>query len=392
MPEGDIGKVLMVTGSFPPLPCGVGDSAHALAVTLSKHGVDLEILADSGADALEAGKAPFPVHAVIDNWSLWHIKKLVGEVEKISPSILHIHYPSKAYGHGLALPFLPMVLRARRRHMKILVTLHEFRLAHPARKLASFILIEPADAVTMPCLLELNELKRRHVSIEEKIIRAIPIGPVGPDPKNFGPEERAKLRNRFRAEWGVDDDEVVLIHFGTPTFSKGLEVLFKALRLLKLEGLTPLLVVVGDHNPEKNDFHKLLSAQTGGLGIKDRVKWLGRVSTEDFPGVISASDIGVFPFVDGFSFRRSSLIGILVWDLPIITTEPMGQLDDLYGQEKIRFCPRNDPKALATSLISLVANPKALAAAKTAPNTLKELFNWDSIAENYIDIYRKLMS
>ncbi|MFH1675751.1 MAG: glycosyltransferase family 4 protein [bacterium] len=392
MSDIEIGKVLMITGSFPPLPCGVGDSAHALAIALARHGVDLEILADSGADSVDAGSAPFPVHAEIDNWGLWHIKKIIREVEKISPSILHIHYPSKVYGRGLAIPFLPMVLRSRRRRMKILITLHEFRLAHPARKLASFILIESSDAVVTPCLLELIELKRRHVSVEEKINLAIPVGPIGPDPEDYSQEDRSKLRKKFREEWGVSDNEVVLIHFGTPTISKGLEILFKAMRLLKLEGETPLLVVVGDHNPEVNEFHRLLSSQPGGLGIRERVKWLGRVSTEDFPGVICASDIGVFPFLDGFSFRRSSLIGILVWDLPIVTTEPMGQLDDLIGQEKIRFCVRNDPKALATSLISLVANPKALAAAKAAPNPLKELFNWDTIAEEYIDIYRRIMA
>ncbi len=421
----DVGKVVVLSGSFPPMKCGVGDSAHALAQHLAKMGVKIEAVTDVEADAVDPGEGPVPVHAgpvhavpvhavpvhavpvhavpvhavpvhavpvhaVIDNWSVWKIKKLARAIESLEPDILHIHYPTKAYGKGLAVPFLPMLIRSRRKRFKIVVTLHEFRLSHPMRRLASFVLVDGAHAVCMPCSLEFEALRRRHISVEENINAAIPVGPIGPSADDFPPEAREEIRRRVRAEWGVSDERVVLLHYGTPTPFKGLEVLFKALRHLKNEGETPLLVIVGDHHPEKNDFHRLLHGQPGGLGIKDQVRWLGRVDEDGLVGAFVSADIGVFPFVDGFSFRRSSLIGTLMWDLPITTTEPTGELEGIGGQEKVRFCARGDPRALATSLLPLLANPKVLDRLRAVPNPLKDYFRWEGIARRYLEIYRQV--
>ena len=242
----------------------------------------------------------------------------------------------------------------------------------------------------MPCPLELQALVRAHRSVEEKINAAIPVGPVGPNPDDYTPTKRAALRQQVREKWGVGDDDVVLLHYGTPTPSKGLEVLFKALRILSLERETPLLVIAGDFRPHEDDFHKLLAGQPKGLGVSDQVRWLGRRPMEELPGIFLAADIGVFPFLDGFSYRRSSLTGVLNWDLPIVTTEPDGDLGDIREQDKVRFAARNDPKALATALLPLIANPKALEFARNAPNTLMESFRWDRIADEYIDIYREV--
>jgi glycosyltransferase involved in cell wall biosynthesis/transposase len=384
----DAGRVLMISGSFPPMQCGVGDSAHELAGALASKGVDISVLTDKSARPVGIGDGPFPIHAEVENWGLSGIKKLVKLVERENPDILHVHYPTKAYGKGLAIPFLPMLIRTRRRPYRIVLTLHEFRLSHPIRRLASFIMIDPSDAIVMPCILELNALRRRHISIDEKISAAIPVGPVGPSPDSIPESARSELRSQVRDELGFSSDDVVLIHYGTPTRSKGLEVLFKALRLLKIEGEQPQLLIVGDCRLQDEAFHNLITGQPSGLGVKNQVHWLGRVSEEKLAGIFSAADIGVFPFLDGFSFRRSSLVGVLMWDIPIVTTEPDGELTDLIGQDKVRFVTRNDPRALATGLMPLVANKKALEHAKSVPNPLKELFQWDSIADQYIDIYK----
>lgn len=387
----DSRRVVVLSGSYPPMSCGVGDSAHALAHALAGLGVKIEVLADKLAQAVSVDEGPVPVHADVAAWGLGGLKKLVRAIEGLSPDILHIHYPTKAYGKGLGVPFLPMFIRARRKPIKIVVTLHEFKLSHPARRMASFILVDGADAVCMPCPLELEALKRRHISVTEKLSAAIPVPPVGPSPDNLDDSERRRLREDVRRGWGVDDEQVVLLHYGTPTPSKGLEVLFKAMRLLKLEGEEPLLVIVGDHRPQENEFHKLLHNQPGGLRVRDQVRWLGRLPVEELPGAFLASDIGVFPFLDGFSFRRSSLVSVLVWDLPIITTEPDGDLDEAFSQEKVRFCARNDPRALATALIPLVANRKALELARSLPNPLKEVFDPKRIALRYVDIYSQVL-
>jgi glycosyltransferase involved in cell wall biosynthesis len=383
----DLGKVVVLCGSFPPMPCGVGDSAYELARELASMGVDIEAVCDVAADS----DGPFPVHAEVEHWGFWRMKKLVRTIESLEPDILHIHYPSKAYGSGLGVPYLPMVLRSRRWKFKIVATLHEFRLSHRLRRLASFTLIDPCNAVVMPCPLELEALIQRHVSTEEKIHEAIPVGPVGPSPDDYTDEQKLSLRQKYRSDWGVTDDQPVLLHWGTPSKSKGIEVLFKALRLLKLEGETPLVVIAGDYNPGENDFHKILTGQPRGLGVFEQVKWLGRRSYDELAGIFLGADIGVFPFLDGFSFRRSSLVGVLRWGLPIITTKPNGIIDGLDMQDKVKFIARNDPKALATALINMMVNPRALQVARDAPNPMMAQFQWRSIAERWLDIYSRVL-
>lgn len=394
----DIGKIVVLSGSFPPMPCGVGDSAWELARELTEMGLDIEGVTDAHAlpcnrddDDFGHDTCPFPIHNVIPHWGLTAIKKIVRRIEKLDLKILHIHYPTKAYGRGLAVPFLPMLLHARRRKIKIIVTLHEFKLSHHLRRQASFMVFESADAIVMPCPLELEALMRRHKSIEEKIHDAIPVGPVGPSPDPIPDEMKLQLRQTVRDSWGVSDDDVILLHYGTSTKSKGLEILFKALKWLKDEGETPRLMIAGDFNPKEDEFHELLEKQTIGLGINKQVTWLGRRPIAELPGIFLASDIGVFPFLDGWSFRRSSMTGVLAWDVPIITTLPDGNIPEIQDQDKVRFVEASNPKALATALISLLANPKALQVFKNAKNPLMEHFRWRNIANKYIKVYREVL-
>jgi len=386
-----IGKIVVLCGSFPPMPCGVGDSAFELATELSSRGMEIEVVADVTAAEIKKGDGPFVVHPVIDNWGMSGTGKLAKFIQSLEPNILHIHYPSVAYGRGLAIPLLTTRLKSRQPNFRIVLTLHEFRLAHHFRKLASFLLMDPCDAVIMPCPLELNALIRRHKSVEEKIHAAIPGGAVGPDPDEFSPEQKLELRRKIRVGWGVGDDDVVLLHYGTPTRSKGIEDLFKALRLIKPEGVEPKLFIAGDFRPYEVEFHKTISGQPGGLGVAEQVRWLGRKSIDDLPGFFLAADVGVFPFLDGFSFRRTSLIGMLMWDIPIITTKPYGELEEIKEQEKIRFVDPGKPKSLATGLITLIANPKALQVAKEVANPLKKYFKWDLIADKYTKVYREML-
>ena len=58
---------------------------------------------------------------------------------------------------------------------------------------------------------------------------------------------------------------------------------------------------------------------------------------------------------------------------------------------KVRFVEPDSPKALATSLLSLLANPKALEVFKATKNPLMEHFKWKNIANKYVKVYRDVL-
>lgn len=388
--ETEVRRVLMISGSFPPLQCGVGDSANALAVALAQKGIEINVLTDSAASPSLNDTDRLKIYPEIKEWGIRGTGKLTKRIESFEPDIVHIHYPSKAYGKGLGIVFTPALLRTRKRKYSIVLTLHEFRISHRARRLADFILADPCDAVVMPCYLELAAFLQRYPSMNEKITQAIPVGPVGFSPDDLTQIEREELRNSTRHKMGIGEDDILLLHYGTPSKSKGIEIIFKALRILKMEGIHPHLYIAGAFQPSIDEFHRTLAGQAEGLGIGSQVHWTGYLSSEYLSGLFAAADVGVFPFTDGFSFRRSSLITLLMWDVPIITTEPDNELPLIREQEKVKFVSRQDPKSLATALITLIGNKKALENAKSAPNPLKEMFRWDSIAERYIDLYNRI--
>jgi len=387
----DIGKVVVLCGSYPPMPCGVGDSAHELALALIKKGLDIETVTDVQAEGITAENGPYPVHNVIEKWGFWSGKKIAKSIEDIKPDILHIHYPAKGYGKSLGVPHLPMTLKSRRDKFRIVVTLHEFKLSHSLRKRASFTLIEPSQAVVMPCPLELDALKKRHASVFKKIHEAIPVGPVGPSPEDYPPEEKKRLRERTRSNLGLDRDSVALLHYGTPTKSKGFDILFKGMEILMMQGINIRLLIAGDYDPEVNNFHRELKKRSEKTDVSSRISWLGRVPLDELPGIFLASDLGVFPFTDGYSFRRSSLNGVLAWNVPIITTEPDGKLPGTEHQDFVRFVKRNDAQALVDALLPLIVNPDRLNVLRNKKNPMKELFSWDNIADKYIELYRRVL-
>ncbi len=102
-------RVLLITGSFRPMRCGVGDYtcnlAEALAVDPKNHvGVLTGISGE--AKGKSAGIEIFPV---IKNWSLSEAVKVIKIILYWSPDIVHVQYPTQGYGNGLLPWVLPMI-------------------------------------------------------------------------------------------------------------------------------------------------------------------------------------------------------------------------------------------------------------------------------------------
>src|ERR1700740_288423 len=96
-------KVLMVSGSWPPEPCGVGHYASRLSEALAEAGVDL--VRFGGRQAL----------------SMRNLHQVLGQVRNVEADIVHLQYPTMAYGRSFAPPLFTVLART-----PVVVTLHEF--------------------------------------------------------------------------------------------------------------------------------------------------------------------------------------------------------------------------------------------------------------------------
>lgn len=106
-------RIAIVSGSWPPDPCGVGDYAGQLAGALRDLGVDVTCL----------GGEP---------WSGFRALRELRRAAKMRHfDLVHIQYPTMGFGRSLVPALVPLLIRAT----PVAVTLHEFSSFRLARRL-----------------------------------------------------------------------------------------------------------------------------------------------------------------------------------------------------------------------------------------------------------------
>ena len=86
-------KVMMVTGSYPPLKDGVGDYTYRLCYTLRQFlGEDsVYVVSTRTGRADEEHPRDFPV---VSEWNLKGIVQVIKQVRSLRPDVVHIQYPA----------------------------------------------------------------------------------------------------------------------------------------------------------------------------------------------------------------------------------------------------------------------------------------------------------
>lgn len=102
-------RVLLVTGSLPPMKCGVGDYCQNLTEALaSRPEIHVGVLTNvSGGDmARTDGVEIFPV---MRNWGIVECINAIKIIRHWSPDIVHIQYPTQGYGKRVLPWLLPII-------------------------------------------------------------------------------------------------------------------------------------------------------------------------------------------------------------------------------------------------------------------------------------------
>ena len=140
---------------------------------------------------------------------------------------------------------------------------------------------------------------------------------------------------------------------------KGLDILMRALSLTG-EGITLTVVGSGGTEPE-------LAALAESLGVSDRVRFAGRISQEELPGLLRSVDCLILPSVSTPRVRETWGLAVneaMNCGLPVIASNAVGAAAGglvVNGKTGL-VVPERDPAALALALESLADDPDARAA------------------------------
>jgi len=396
-------RVLFVSGEYPVMQGGVGDYTQQLGRALGALGADVHVLTsmEAGADYLRAPVHPYEPTVCPEieerGWGLWG--DVTRATQQIRPDVVHIQYQSAAYGLHPAVNLLPRRLRALPSRPAIVTTFHDLRYpylfpkAGPLRWRSVLELVRSSDAAVIT-----NPADWRQLAATDLAPRLVPIV-IGSNIRMEPPADYDRAARR--AYWGAGPDDWLLGYFGFLNAGKGGETLVRAVDQLVHDGRPAHLLMVGGKIGSSDPTNQAYLAHIEGLieelGLSDRVQWTGFTGNAEVSANLLAADCAVLPYREGATLRHGSLMAALAHGLPIVSTETPPELRDVGGifpaivdGSNAVLVPPEDPARLADAVTRVMTDSALRARLGQQSLALSHDFEWDAIAEQHLDAYRRL--
>lgn len=366
--------ILHVTKKLPPIVGGDATAVSSLARVQTRRGFVVDILTYR-APGVEETERVHPVGPQqspqqLDRIGLRRIRAMTAmrrwadeHLGELQPDVIHAH----AVDVGL-----PVSRAARPRGIPVILTCHGVWFSgrsriHPLGWLErSLIRGGRYAAITSVDRVSVDALRRAGFSSVELI-------PNGVDMEEF--EGAGPTNGPFR-----------FLFVGRHVHQKGLDVLVKAVALLRKEGGPAFGVEIAGDGPVTDKIRKM-SEQ---LHVGDAIHFLGPLSRDRLREAYRRADAFVLP-----SRYEGLPIALLeAWSaaLPVIATS-VGGIPDLAGHGNAILVPPEDPDALCQAMARILNDPSMREQmGRTGRDLVRRDYTWDAIADRYEALYRRCMS
>ena len=369
-----------VSGEFAPMPGGVGEFTRILAEHTLDLGHVVHVLSREGcsSDSLTL--------MTVREWGLRCIAPLRTWANDNGIDLINLQFQTAAFDMSPLIHFLPSLL-----DQPLVTTFHDLRhpylfpkagrlrdwiVMHLARSSDAVIATNPEDGAL------LDHLPRRNV---------IPIGSL-----ITSHADARDARSKWRRKLNVEDSTFVLGHFGFVKEIKGLDYLVDAIAELAQRGRKLKLVLIGgQHNAvdvdEDASYLEQLNKRIAGLGLETLVHWTGYLPDSDVAAGLQAVDLMVLPFLDGASYRRSSLMAAINYGCAILTTHPAIAYDTFNHGVNMWLVSCHSASAIADAIDHLIQHPQQLTNLRQGALELRPFFAWDAIAQKTVTFFEEVL-
>ncbi|MCL5884791.1 MAG: glycosyltransferase [Deltaproteobacteria bacterium] len=355
-------RVLLVSGAYPPMQCGIGDYTARLARSLGKRkDVTVAVLTDTAAGSAIEDVTLFPL---VRTWGLRETSTVLGLMRKWRPDIVHVQYPSHSYRKiQWVLPTLAWLASG-----PVVQTWHEYYSPRNwpsvlnAALPGGLVVVRPHYMEKMPGWFRwLN----RH-----KEVRYIPNASSIPAVSLTETE-----RNVIHARLGASES-VLIAYFGFAYPAKEIEALFEI-----ADPQRDRLVLICDLSAAD-------AYQASILALANRDDWAGKVTVTGFlppdeaANLLAAADAVVLPFRDGGGEWNSSIHSAAVQGTFVLTNsrESQGYDEDA-----------NIYYALPSDVPNMQRALRQYAGRRRRRTPAIQGTNWDSIASAHMELYQSLL-
>ncbi len=342
-------RVLLIANTLPPNDLsGVGEQVLQLAAGLGARGHEVEVLG-RGGDGARGPKVLFPLAIV---------RPALRRIAAFRPDIVQLHESDS----GLLAAWL-----GGRRRRPLLVALLQVSYVEERRAVRTLrwgeeILGEPGatEIRFRRYKAPLQILLGRRTARAADLVLAPSATTAGELARDYGARDTAVLPN---ASGGMPaepravpevaaDDAPGLLFVGRLRLRKGVEVLLRALALLRAEGQMPRLRIVGDgeHRPA-------IERAAARFGVSGQVDFLGRRSPAEIRWLLAHSAALVVPSI--YEGMPLVVLEAMFDGLPVVASRVSGIPEVVLDPETGWLVPPEDPAALAAALAELWRSPAA---------------------------------
>lgn len=363
-------KVLLVTGSYPPMRCGVGDYTERLARALREQSeIELQVLTSQLGDAPR--NDPPWLRRVLPSWRISALPRFLAVARAFAPDIVHLQYPTQGYRNKSGLALIPVLARSLL-GSSVVETWHEYPPSFFTKgMLCMCALAFAAETVTVVRPEYLKHIRGLLAAVLGKTpIRFVPNASVIPAVE-LTPVERAELRSQL----GCGERRLVSF-FGFAYPHKGVDQLFEI-----ADPQRHHLLVIGELS-QSDAYHERLRA------LADSDRWRGKVTVAGFVNperaarLLAASDAAVFPFSGGGGTWNSSVHAATSQGTFTIITSRAQQ--GYAADQNMYYAP---PGAIDEMRAALDRH----AGSRTPHGVSGAADPWPGIAQAHAELYRSLM-
>ncbi len=327
-------RVLLVTGSYPPDACGVGDHSHALVTALERAGVDVEVYC----------RKDWSVLTILKHSRAWRAARV---------DTIILAHPTDGYRKSPAPNFaLAPPQRARK-----IVVLHEFSRKSRSGKLACYLFFHFADWMVFTSEIERSAALKAAPWLAGRS-SVIPLASSIPVRERRPPDIDVACFGLIRPGKGIEDFLDIIERAALPQSAR-----------VRIIGQTAAgLEAYAD-------------------AISDRLAALGGEVIRNLPpdqaaDHLSRTRIVVLPFPDGISKRRSSALAVMANGALVLTITPRHD-QDLFD----RIClSAPNPRALGELLVEVLADPAKFEHIADAGMDYARSLDWDGVVDAWLPL------
>lgn len=183
---------------------------------------------------------------------------------------------------------------------------------------------------------------------------------------------------RVKEKYGIHPLAPVILFIGRMQYQKGPDLLVEAIPHVLKHRWDAKFIFAGE-----GDLRAYCERRALELGVNHVCRFTGYISDEECIELLNACDIVVVP-------SRNEPFGIVVleaWDAgkPVIGTEAVGLIDNFRNGIKAYF----SPESIAWCINHVIDNPEYLRRmGEEGRRDVERLYDWNTIADDTIDVYR----